>query len=152
MIVRFELSTKDNADLAVLGFLFKHLIIDETAAPTGDEPPATEPPKKKGRGPAKKKKEPTGPTEAEIKEFDFEQMSSHLLHKDEDPNDFEVRWIAKLFKKKHGQQDDIRAILNDMGSRNFTDLKKKDFKKFCTLLTEKDAALTTESQEDDLNI
>ena len=151
MIVEFKLDTKDNADLAVLGFLFTHLKIDQAPAPTGDEPPAAEAPKKKRGRKAKTKKE-DGPTEAEMKEFDFEQMSSHLLHKEEDPNDFEVRWFSKLFKKKHGQQDDIRTILNGMGSHNFTDLKKKDFKKFCTLLAEKSAALISEDADDDLEI
>ncbi len=145
MIVEFKLNSQDPSDLLVLNHLFTTLKIDVTPAPSTETPPAEAPPKKKGRGKAKAKTE--GPSETEIKEMDFDQMSSHLLHKEDDPSEFEVKWFAKLFKKKHGGQDEIRTIINDLGAHNFTDLKKKDFKKFSTLLAEKDAALTGDNEE-----
>lgn len=155
MQVKFELDTKDAGDLVVLNHLFTTLKVDPSSIGQETAPPAEDPPKKKGRGKAKQK-ETKGPSETEIKEMDFDQMSSHLLHKEDDPSEFEVKWFAKLFKKKHGGQDEIRTIINDLGAHNFTDLKKKDFKKFSTLLAEKDAAMTSgdedNSEEDDLNI
>ncbi len=147
MIFELKLDTKDQGDLAVLKFLFEHLRFNETDKST-ETSPAEDPPKKKGRGRAKGKDKSKELTDSEIKDMDFDQMVSHLQHKDSDPTEYETRWFGKLFKKKHGGQDEIRAILNGMDAHNFIDLKKKDFKKFCTSLAEKDASLASDAEDD----
>lgn len=149
MIVEFKLDTKDGGDLAVLDFLFSHLKPDVSDAP---EPKEGKPTGKK-RGPKPKQtKGAEGKSESEIKEMDFAELSKYLLHKEEDPTEFEVRWFAKQWKKKHDNMDDVREVIHELGAQNFTDLKAKSYKKFCTLLAEKDASITSASDDDDLEV
>lgn len=152
MIVEFKLNSQDEGDLAIMGFLFNHLKVDQASSiPEDQTPPDGKPTgKKRGRKP-KQQKGADGKTESEIKDLDFNGMSAYLLHKESDPSEFEVRWFAKQYKKKHGDMDPIREIINELGAHNFTDLPAEKYKKFCTLVAEKDASIKSDS-EDDLDI
>ncbi len=148
MIVKFELDTKDNTDLIVIQHLFNTLKVDiKDVQPPTETPPAEDPPKKK-RGRPKTKKGADEKKESEIKEMDFKELDSYLVHKEKDPTSFEVRWMAKLFKKEHGEVQSVREILNDLGAQNFTDLPEDKFKEFTLKLAEKYAALATDADED----
>lgn len=146
MIVEFKLNTENEGDLLVLNHLFNTLKIDVKEAPA--ETPTEEASPKKRRGRPKAKKGDKDKSESEIKDMNFKEMDSYLIHKEKDPTDFEVRWLSKLFKKKHGTEA-IREILNKLDAHNFTDLSKDNFKKFCNLLSEKYSELNSDDETTD---
>jgi hypothetical protein len=156
MIVKFELNTGNKDDLAVLGFLFQHLKVENIpveSQPQAPETPAEPPKKKRGRKP-KQKKGAEDKTESEIKEMNFDEMNSYLMHKEGDPSEFEIRWLTKLYRKEHDVED-VRSIINELGGHNFTDLPKDQYKKFTLKLCEKYARHQTDADEaadDDLEI
>jgi hypothetical protein len=160
MIVEFKLNTEVKEDLAVLGFLFDHLKVDQIPDPAkgkgeteAPETPAEKPKKKRGRKP-KQKKGAEDKTESEIKEMNFDEMNSYLMHKEGDPSEFEIRWLTKIYRKEHDVED-VRSIINELGGHNFTDLPKDQYKKFTLKLCEKYARHQTDADEaadDDLEI
>ena len=150
MIVEFKLNSDDKGDLAIMGFLFQHLRVDNVPegqpeiASDAPETPAEKPKKKRGRKP-KQKKGDAGKSESDIKEMNFKEMDAYLMHKEGDPSEFEIRWLTKLYRKEHDVED-VREIINELGG-------KDQYKKFTLKLCEKYTGYQTDAtEEDDLEI